>query len=382
MRIKLEDFQAGYWRTQFQYKSFLPSFINHEWVWEDGEINVLLEKATRSLSELNAYTQIVPDVDLFIKMHVAKEANTSSKIEGTKTEMDDIVLPKSVVLPEKHDDWQEVRNYVHAMEQAIDELDRLPLSIRLIKSIHATLLSGVRGEHKQPGEIRESQNWIGGSNPGNAHFVPPHQDDLAELLSDLEKFWHNETIFVPHLIKCAITHYQFETIHPFCDGNGRIGRLLIPLYLISFKILDKPSLYMSAYLEKNRNEYYEALDNVRGQNDLLGWCKFFLNMLTQTAEGGKQTFQKIKLLNDEMTNLAMGMQKRGSNALTLIKYLYEHPIVSIRDVSNKLNITYPPANQLVQDLVEKSVLAPYQKQSNAQLYIFSKYMDIFANNIQ
>lgn len=381
MKMKLEDFQAGSWRKQLHYKSFLPALINNEWVWEDGEINVLLEKAMRSLSELNAYTHIVPDVDRYIKMHVTKEANTSSKIEGTQTEMDDIVLPKSAVLPEKHDDWQEVQNYVKAMGQAIEELDSLPLSIRLIKSIHATLLSGVRGEYKQPGEIRKSQNWIGGSSPSNAYFVPPHQDDIADLLTDLEKFWHNDSIFVPHLIKCAITHYQFETIHPFCDGNGRIGRLLIPLYLISFKLLDKPSLYMSAYLEKNRNEYYEALDNVRVHNDLLGWCKFFLDMLTQTAEGGKQTFQKIKLLHDEMTNLAMSMKKRGSNALALIIFLYENPIVDIRTVGETLKVSYPTANQLVQDLVEKGVLAPYQKKSNARLYVFLKYMEIFDKNI-
>ena len=231
--MKFETFRAGHWQSRYQYKSFEPVPVNHEWVWEDPSINALLEQATRALGELNAFSLIVPDIDLFIEMHVVKEAQTSSKIEGTQTGMDEALMPEEQIRPEKRDDWREVRNYIDAVNSAVAELKHLPLSNRLLKQTHAILMRGVRGEHKQPGEFRASQNWIGGSSLADATFIPPHQAGVPDLMSDLEKFWHNEEIVVPHLVRVAISHYQFETVHPFLDGNGRIGRLLIPLYLIS-----------------------------------------------------------------------------------------------------------------------------------------------------
>ena len=377
--MKMEQFQSGKYVKQYEYMSFSPSLINFEWVWEDSEINVLLERANCSLSALNAYTQIVPDVDRFIFMHILREANTSSRIEGTKTEIDEAALPENAVTAEKRDDWQEVQNYISAMHYALDELKVLPLSIRLITDTHRILLSGVRGEHKCPGEIRKSQNWIGGNNLKDASYIPPHHEELPELLSDLEKFWHNDQIYVPHLIRCAITHYQFETIHPFCDGNGRVGRLLIPLYLISQDVLAKPSLYMSAYLEKNRSEYYSALDSVRKNNQLIEWCKFFLRMLIQTAENGKDTFSRIKKLKDEMDRVASEMQKRSGNTLKLLNILYQCPSIDITTAAKKLEVTFPTASTLIHDLVKKGILEPYRKQSRSQIFVFARYLDIFTD---
>ena len=270
-RMKFETFKAGAWIARYQYKSFEPVLVDHAWIWEDATINALLESANRALGELNAFSLIVPDIDLFIEMHVVKEAQTSSRIEGTQTGMEEALMPEDQIQPEKRDDWREVRNYVDAVNGAIAELRTLPLSNRLLRTTHEILMRGVRGENKQPGEFRTSQNWIGGSSLTDAVFIPPHPDGVPALMSDLEKFWHDDSITVPHLIRLAISHYQFETIHPFLDGNGRIGRLLVPLYLVSNGLLVKPSLYLSDFFERNRASYYDADAGARVQrHDSLG----------------------------------------------------------------------------------------------------------------
>jgi Fic family protein len=375
--MNLKKFQAGILKQQFQYKSFSPSTINHSWVWDDPTINVLLEKATRSLSALETYSFFVPDVDLFIQMHIVKEANASSRIEGTKTEIDEALMEKEDVSPEKRDDWQEVHNYISAIHKAIEELAELPLSNRLLCNTHAILMQGVRGERKYPGEVRKSQNWIGGSTLSDAVFIPPHWNELPELMSDLEKFWHNEEIEVPHLIRIAISHYQFETIHPFCDGNGRIGRLLIPLYFIGKGLLNKPSLYISDFFEKNRSSYYDALDKVRHSNDLTQWVKFFLNAVISTSDKGVETFQKILALKNSVDNKILVLNKKAKNASKLLTLLYKQPIVTSVMVVKNIGVAPNTAIDLLNNLVRINILTEITGYKKNRKYAFIEYIGIF-----
>ena len=378
--MNIKDFKSGTLRQEYQYKSFIPEMINHTFTWDDPQINTMLEDATRALGELNAFTMIVPNVDMFIQMHITKEANTSSKIEGTKTEMDEVLISKEQIDPEKRDDWQEVRNYIDAMNSAIKELETLPISNRLIKNIHAILLNSVRGEAKQPGEFRKSQNWIGGASLTTAYFIPPHHNEVNELMSDLEKFLHNEEIFVPHLIKIAIAHYQFETIHPFLDGNGRIGRLLITLYLVSNGLLKKPSLYLSDFIERNKSVYYESLTRVRTDNDLIHWIKFFLEAVIVTANSGVKTFQDILSLKQEMDAIVVGFGKKAHNASKLLDYLYQRPIISISDIIEPLEVSKPTANSLVKEFEEKGILKEITGYERNKLFAFDKYLSIYSQS--
>ncbi len=375
--MKFEEFNAGTYRQHYQYKSFLPSRINCEWGWEDPRINVLLERATRALGEVNAFTLIVPDVDLFIRMHVVKEANTSSRIEGTRTHIDEAILDELEINPERRNDWQEVRNYVRAMNTAIDELQRLPLSLRLLRNTHAVLMQGVRGRDKTPGEFRRSQNWIGGATLSDAVFIPPHHSDLPELLSDLEAFWHNDQIHVPHLVRIALSHYQFETIHPFLDGNGRIGRLLITLYMVSHGLLYKPSLYLSAHLEKHRSVYFDALSRVRETNDLGHWCRFFFQAVIETAESGKKTFQRIMALRDEIEKQVVTLGRRAENARLLIRWLYGSPAITIQGAMQELGLKYNPANQLIGSLCDLGVLKEITGYRRNRIFVFDRYLQLF-----
>lgn len=375
--IKFEEFSAGQWVQQYQYKSFAPTLINREWLWQDPLINTLLEKASRALAELDAFTLIVPDVDLFIQMHITKEANTSSRIEGTQTQMDEAVMEAAQLAPEKRDDWTEVRNYVQAINDAIAELETLPLSNRLLKHTHAILMQGVRGENKTPGEFRTSQNWIGGSGLNDAAFVPPHQDLVLDLMSDLEQFWHNENINVPQLIRIALSHYQFETIHPFLDGNGRIGRLLITLYLVDKGLLRKPSLYLSDFFERNRSSYYDALTRVRESNDLIHWVKFFLSAVIETASKGKETFQSILRLRQEMDTLVLGMGRRAENAQQLLSQLYKRPSTTVHDVSELLGISSTAATNLIKQLQSDGVLREITGYQRNRVYLFERYITLF-----
>ncbi|MFK5986335.1 MAG: Fic family protein [Pseudomonadota bacterium] len=375
--MKIENFNSGKYKQQYQYKSFKPCLVNQPWNWDSPQINTLLEQASKALAELNAFSLIVPDIDLFIRMHIVKEANQSSRIEGTQTHMDEILAKKESIDPEKRDDWQEVQNYIQALNESLEELQQLPLSMRLLKQTHATLMSGVRGEHKSPGEFRTSQNWIGGTNLQTAVFIPPHESDLAELLSDLEKFWHNDEIFVPHLIRIAISHYQFETTHPFLDGNGRIGRLLITLYMFSNGLLHKPSLYLSDFLEQHRGDYYDALTTVRKSNDLEHWIKFFLTAVLETATKGKETFQNILQLRQDCEGQIVTLGRRAENARKLLIQLYQQPIMSIKQVSVLLELTPRAGSALVTEFIKLGILVEQTGYKRNKEFVFNKYLKLF-----
>lgn len=377
--MKFEDFKAGNWVQQYQYKSFSPIPINQEWNWEDPVINTLLEQASRALAELDAFTLIVPDVDLFIQMHITKEANNSSRIEGTQTQMDEAVLEAEQLSPEKRDDWGEVRNYIQAINEAIAELDRLPLSNRLLKHTHSILMQGVRGENKTPGEFRVSQNWIGGSGLNDAAFIPPHQSEVPELMGDLEMFWHNENINVPELVRIALSHYQFETIHPFLDGNGRIGRLLITLYLVNKGLLRKPSLYLSHFFERNRGSYYDALTRVRQSNDVTHWVRFFLSAVIETANKGKETFERILVLRQEIDALTLSYGKRAENVQILMRSLYRRPAITANEAAKLLDVSHQAASALLKKMVSDSILIEITGYQRNRVFMFPRYLELFSD---
>ena len=373
----MKNFIAGTYRQQREYRSFTPSFVNCPFVWENPQIDLLIERAAKLLGELNAYAELRPDVIFSIPMSIAKEAMDSNLIEGTKTEIDEVVLPQTEIPPIRQDDWQEVHNYIEAMNFAIAELPRIPISMRLLKDVHKILMSSVRGKHKAPGEIRRSQNWIGGSSLADALFVPPSPEELSDLLSDLEKFWHNQSLQLPYLIKIAITHYQFETIHPFLDGNGRCGRLLIVLQLIDAQILSKPFLYMSTFFEKNRNSYYDSLSMVRKSNDLEQWITFFLNGIVETAQDGIKTFKGILELQREYDTSILTLGSRAKNAQKLLRFMYATPIVNVRSVEKELGISFSSANRLLKSLTELGVLKETTEDSRNRLFVLEKYLNLF-----
>ena len=373
----MKNFTAGTYRQQQKYRSFTPSFVNRHFAWENPQINVLLEQARGLLGELNAYAELIPDVDFSIPMSIAKEAIDSNLIEGTKTELDEIVLPEAEIPPIRRDDWQEVQNYIAALNFAIAKLPELPISVRLLKEVHKILMSGVRGKYKAPGEIRRSQNWLGGSSPSDAFFVPPSAEEVPDLLSDLEKFWHNQSLEIPYLIKIAITHYQFETIHPFLDGNGRCGRLLVVLQLIDAQILDKPIFYASTFFQKNKVSYYNALTRVRTANDLEQWIVFFLLGIVETAQHGLKTFKGIIALREEYDAKILTLGSRARNAQKLFQRMYATPIVSARSVEKELDISFSTANLLLKSLTELNLLKETTGYSRNRLFVLEKYLNLF-----
>lgn len=373
----MEKFKSGAFINQKTYKSFQPEPLNRDWQLDDIDIISLLSQADRQIGRLDMYSEYVPNIDLFISMHVAKEATQSSKIEGTKTNIAEALQQKSEIAEENRDDWEEVQNYIQALNTAIAKLDELPFSSRLIRQTHKILLQGVRGKHKLPGEFRTSQNWIGGASISDAVFIPPFHQEIAGLMADLEKFVHNEEIKLPDLLKVALIHYQFETIHPFLDGNGRVGRLMITLYLVEKGILKKPTLYLSDFFEKNRGLYYANLMKVRLENDLGQWFKFFLVGVIETAKSSAGAFDQILKLQKEVDDKLLTLGSRANNARTVLSYLYQKPLINASKVKEVVGISLPSAYSLISELEKLGILKEVTGGQRGRQYWFEQYINIF-----
>ena len=376
--MKLEEYKSGEYVKMNDYKAFIPSKINYNWGWDDTKLDKLLAEANRQIGELNAYSLLIPNVDLYIKMHVKIEANKSSRIEGTRTTVEEDLLDVTDINPEKRDDWEEVQNYVKATNYGVERIKNgFPVCTRLIRELHKILMQGVRGEHKTPGEFRTSQNWIGGSMPSNAVYVPPPHTEIAECLTDFEKFINNEEIDTPDLIKIAILHYQFESIHPFLDGNGRIGRLLIPLYIQSKGMLDKSCLYISDYIERNKDTYYDMLTRVRTHNDMIAWIKFFLKAVIETSKTAKEKFRNVVELTMEMDKIIVNLPVKSDNVKKVIDVLYNEPVINRKKLCDITKIKEGTIKNIINCLLENNIIVETTGYTRNQIFTFQKYTDLF-----
>lgn len=387
----MNNYEAGYYIKQKDYRTFIPSFINKEIGLSDLKIISLLEKAGRLIGELNAYSKNLPNIQSFLWFLSVTEATSSNKIEGTKITLNEVISPEEDILPERRDEKREVFNYLYALEFAYEKLtgianiltnpqisnkERMPFCTRLFKDSHEILLVNSRGQNKNPGEFRTSQNWIGGTMPSTASFVPPPHDKLSELLSDFENFWHNENFDIPILVKIAISHYQFETIHPFLDGNGRIGRLIILMQLIDSTILELPTLYLSRYFERNRKQYYDALNLVREKNDINQWVRYFLEGVCDISKYTVMKLKEVDDLNNRCEEKIKRLTKSHVNASKLLKLLYQKLSVRVSDVAESLNVDYQVANGLIKAFTKVGILTKGNQKRNVT-YTFSEYLYLF-----
>ena len=379
MANNIERFKSGYYDNCGDYKAFHPSEICTTWTWSDSRLNYLLSEANKELGGLNTYSELIEDIDIYILMHLQVEANKSNKIEGTKTSVEDDLMDLEDVVPEKRDDVHEIQNYVRAMNYGVSRItvDDFPFTTRLIRELHAILLDGVRGEHKTPGEFRTSQNFIGGSRPSNAFYVPPAVNALSGLLSDFDKFV-NANDNIPALIKTAIIHYQFETIHPFLDGNGRIGRLIVPLYLLAKGDLTKPCFYISDYFERNRVEYYNRLQSARVNDDLLGWICFFMEATIETARSAKMKFKGAVNQRNIYNEYLIG--KPGGSTASLqkiIAVMYKKPVINARSLSDLTGLSAPTVNKCLQILIDDGILTEVTGNKRNRVFALYDYINVF-----
>lgn len=372
--------RAGTWKTQLSdqaaYQSFAPSPLPPQPPIEiDGEMMELLIQANRGIARLESLSSLIPHVALFVSMYVRKEALMSSQIEGTQCTLEDVLDP--MLEAKTNHDVSDVLNYIKATEFAILHLKELPLCNRLIRETHAVLMEGVRGQEKCPGEFRTSQNWIGGEGISlkRAQFIPPHPDDLVVAMSDLEKYI-NGTDKLDVLVRASLIHYQFETIHPFLDGNGRIGRLMITLFLMGNGILTTPALYISYFLKRNRVEYYDRLTEVRTKGNYEQWIKFFLRAVSESAEDAHENIIRLKTLHDAHETRINTLGRARLTALQLFAYLERNPIIEINKTAQALQLSYNTIASAVKRLIDANILVPSSGRLRGRTFAYKAYLDI------
>lgn len=358
-----------------EYKSFRPSSLNSVELEMDSEMISLLVNAGRQLATLDSKVSSISNINLFISMYVRKEALLSSQIEGTQTTLEDVLDPNTNVNANR--DVSDVVNYVKATEYAIDRLKTLPLCNRLIKETHYVLMQNVRGQDKNPGEFRHSQNWIGGygSTLKNARYIPPNVVDMNECLSDLEKYFHEESE-LDVLIRAGLIHYQFESIHPFLDGNGRVGRLLITLFLMENGVLSKPALYISYFLKRNRIEYYDRMTDVRKKSNYEQWIKFFLQAIIESSSDASQTIDKLRELHDKYTEVIAKTFTRSTNAFKLFEYLEQSPIIDVTKTANAMGLSFNAVDGLVNKFIDLGILVATSDAKRNKTFAYKEYLDI------
>jgi len=365
------------------YKAYVPSPLPPKPSIEVDKLYPYLEKATLALAELNSIAKIIPNISLFIYMYVRKEALLSSQIEGTQSSFSDLILFEHHQKPNiSVDDVEEVSRYVQAINYGLERLkNNFPLSLKLICEIHSILLSSSRGENKLPGEFRRSQNWIGGSRPGNALFVPPPVENLMDCLSNLETFFHENKSTLPSLIKAGIAHAQFETIHPFLDGNGRLGRLLISLILYKEGLLEEPILYLSVYFKQNRNIYYDLLQQVRLKGTWETWLEFFLEGVTESAKQAISSAKKINLLFEEDLLKIQGLGRQRLSCIEVLEYLKTMPQTSVPSLSRDLGLTPPTIRSTFNAMLKLGILEEITGKQRDKVYVYRKYLDILSEGV-
>lgn len=372
--------RAGHYKSnlsgELAFKSFVPNPLPPAPPIElTKDIIALLVKANSHLAVLESVATRIPNVKLFVSMYVRKEALMSSQIEGTQATLEDILDP--MLDANTNRNVADVVNYIKATEFAIERLQTLPLCNRLIKETHAVLMEGVRGQEKSPGAFRYSQNWIGGqgSTLKNARYIPPSPDDMLDAMSDLEKYI-NADDDLNALIRAALIHYQFETIHPFLDGNGRVGRLLITLFLMEKKVLTTPALYISYFLKKNRVEYYDRMTEIRTKGNYEQWIKFFLQAIIESAEDAITTIDELTALHDANLAVISRLGRAAKNAMLVFDYLESNPIIEIRKTADALGITFNTTSSAVNRLVDMGILVQTSDNSRNRTFAYEAYLDI------
>lgn len=356
------------------YKSFRPAPLPPA-IDMDNEMILLLTGATKALATLDTLSSHIPNMNLFVSMYVRKEALLSSQIEGTQATLEDVLDP--LIEKNANQNVADVVNYIKATEFALERMNELPICNRLIKETHAVLMSGIRGQEKNPGEFRTSQNWIGaaGSSLKNARYIPPNPEDMIESMSNLEKYINSDDS-LDLLVQASLLHYQFETIHPFLDGNGRVGRLLITLFLIEKKVLSSPALYISYYLKKNRIEYYDRMSEVRNKDNYEQWIKFFLNAVKESAEESIDTIKKLSDLHDKNVEKIKAMGRASKNARAVFDYLEQNPIIDIGKTAEELNLAFSTVSLAVNHLVDAGILVQTNNANRNRVFAYEDYLEI------